>query len=125
VCQPGSVAEALGMLHTALDYLNSCDPASVPAVTQAGALRGLSAVEAKHTAARSAVLAAFTAQRGFEDDGQGSARGWLRWQAKVTRGAAAGAAGWAKRLAAFPAVRAALAAGGAVGVVGPSPLRLV
>ena len=77
MCQPdrpGTVADALGMLHTALDYLNGCDPASLPTSMQAGALRELAAAEAKHTAARSAVLSSFTAQRGFEDDGQGSAQ---------------------------------------------------
>src|SRR5690349_14906461 len=99
------------MVHTALDYLNTCDAASLPTVTQAGALRELSAAEAKHTAARSAVLSAFSAQRGHEDDGQGTARSWLRWQAKVTRAAAATASGWARRLSAYPAVRDALAAG--------------
>ena len=30
-------------------------------------------------------LAAFTAQDGYEDDGQGSARTWLRWQTRVTK----------------------------------------
>ena len=66
---------------------------------------------AKHTAARASVLAAFTAQGGFEADGQRCARAWLKWQTQVTGGAAAGAVGWAKRLAAHPAVRRALAAG--------------
>jgi hypothetical protein len=49
---------------------------------------------------------------GFQDDGHGSARTWLRWQTQVTGGAAAGAVGWVRRLAAHPAVRDALAAGG-------------
>ena len=37
-------------------------------------------------------------------------RGW-KWQTQVTKGAAAGAVGWMKRLAAHPAVRTALADG--------------
>src|SRR5438552_13441195 len=68
-------------------------------------------IQAKHTAARARVLAAFTAQDGYEDDGQGSARMWLRWQTRVTKAAAAGAVGWARRLAAHPVIARALAGG--------------
>jgi hypothetical protein len=85
--------------------------ASVPAVVQAQALRALERAEAKHTAARVRVLAAFTAQDGYENDGQGSARVWLRWQTRVTRAAAAGAVGWMRRLGAHPVIAAALAEG--------------
>jgi hypothetical protein len=85
--------------------------ASVPAAVQADCLRGLERVESLHTAARAGTLAAFMAGGGHEDDGQGSARAWLRWQTRITRGAAAGAVAWARRLAAHPAVGGALAAG--------------
>src|SRR5262249_11164385 len=54
---------------------------------------------------------AFTAQDGYECDGQGSARTWLRWQARVTRGASAARTAWARRLAAHPVVAQALADG--------------
>jgi len=54
---------------------------------------GLEQAEARHTAARSRVLAAFAAQGGCEDDGHGTARSWLKWQTRVTAGAAAGADG--------------------------------
>jgi hypothetical protein len=57
------------------------------------------------------VLGAFAGQGGFEDDGHGSARAWLKWQARVTAGAAAGAIGWARRLAAHPVIERALAGG--------------
>jgi hypothetical protein len=99
------------MLEWALDALNAADVTSAPAVVQAQALRVLERAEAKHTAARARVLAAFTAQDGYEDDGQGSARVWLRWQTRVTGAAAAGAVGWARRLGAHPVVAAALAEG--------------
>src|SRR5262249_8273991 len=98
-------------LEQALDALNAADVASVPASVQAQALLALERVEAKHTAARARVLAAFTAQDGYEDDGQGSARTWLRWQTRVTKAAAAGAVGWMRRLAAHRVVGAALAEG--------------
>jgi hypothetical protein len=57
------------------------------------------------------VLAAFAAHGGFEDDGHGTARTWLRWQTRITASAAAGAVGWARRLTAHPVVAGALAAG--------------
>jgi Domain of unknown function (DUF222)/HNH endonuclease len=104
-------AAALAMLESALDCLNGADMASLPAAAQAECLRVLERAGAKHTAARASVLAAFTAQSGFEEDGQRCARSWLKWQTQVTRGAAGGAVGWAKRLAAHPAMRRALAAG--------------
>ena len=109
--EPVSVSAAVAMLDRALDVLAAADAGSLPVVVQAEVLRALGRAEAKQVAARSRVLAAFTAQDGCEDDGQGSARMWLRWQTRVTKGAAAGAVGWARRLAAHPVIAAALAAG--------------
>lgn len=103
--------EALGQLERALNFLNDAAVADLPAQVRADALRALERAESKHTAARARVLAAFTAQDGYEDDGHGSARTWLMWQTRVTRGAAAGAVGWARRLAAHPVIGRALAAG--------------
>ena len=99
------------MAHAGLAYLATADMASLPAAAQAECLRGLERAESLHTAARAGVLAAFMSCGGCEDDGQGSARAWLRWQTRITSGAAAGAVGWARRLAAHPAVGEALAAG--------------
>jgi hypothetical protein len=109
--QPVSVTEALRMLGRALDHLNTADAASLPASVQAEALRALERAEAKGTAARARVLAAFAGQAAYEDDGHGSARTWLKWQTRVTSGAAAGAVGWVRRLAAHPVIGGALAAG--------------
>ena len=109
--QPLSVGAALVTLDRALDALNAADVASAPAAVQAQALRALERAEAKHTAARARVLAAFTAQDGYEDDGQGSARMWLGWQTRVTKAAAAGTVGWMRRLVAHPVIAAALAEG--------------
>ncbi len=108
---PSGVAEALAMLGRALDHLNAADVASLPASVQAEALRALGRAEAKHTAAQARVLGAFAAQGGFEDDGHGTARTWLKWQTRITTGAAAGAIGWARRLAAHPVIERALADG--------------
>jgi Domain of unknown function (DUF222)/HNH endonuclease len=108
---PASADEALAMTQAGLGWLARADAASLPTQTQAELLRGLERAEAAHTAARARVLGAFAAQQGFEDDGAGSPGSWLRWQARITRGAASGAVGWMRRLAAHPAVAAALAAG--------------
>ena len=107
---PTSVGQALVMLDRALDHLNAADVASLPSGVQAEALRALERAQAKHTSARGRVLAAFAAQGGFEDDGHGTARTWLKWQTQVTTSAAAGAVGWARRLAAHPVIGQALAA---------------
>jgi Domain of unknown function (DUF222) len=109
--EPAGVAAALAMLDRALDALNAADVGSLPAAAQAEALRALGRAEAKQTAARAQVLAAFTAQSSYEDDGHGSARVWLRWQTQITAGAAAGAVGWVRRLAGHPVIGRALAAG--------------
>ena len=109
--QPSSVTEALGMLDRALDHLNAADAVSLPAAVQAQVLRGLERAGAKHTAARARVLAGFAGQAAYEDDGHGSARTWLAWQTRVTKGAAAGAVGWVRRITDHPVIGEALAAG--------------
>jgi hypothetical protein len=109
---PSSAADAVAMTQAGLAFLASADATSWPAAAQADCLRALERAGAMHVAARARVLSAFAGQRGFEDDGQGSAGTWLRWQTRITRGAADGAVGWARRLAAHPAVADALAAGG-------------
>src|SRR5579859_1277537 len=93
---PAGVTEALAMVDRALDYLNAADMAGLPACVQAEALRSLGRAEAKYTAARASVLGAFAAQGGFEDDGQGTARTWLKWQTRVTIGAAARTVAWVR-----------------------------
>ena len=84
--EPASAGEALALVEAGLDYLNRTDAASLGAAAQAEILKGLERAEAKQTAARVNALAAFQAGRGFEDDGQYSARAWLIWQTRVTRG---------------------------------------
>ena len=121
---PVGLAEALALLDRALDHLNAADVASLPASVQAEALRALGRAEAKHTAARARVLGAFAVQGGFEDDGHGTARTWLKWQTRVTTGAAAGAVGWARRLAAHPAIASSPGRWGTVAVVGAADLRV-
>ena len=108
---PASAGQALAMVRAGLGYLAGCDAGSLGTAAQAAALIGLEAAEAQHTAARAKILAAFTAQRGYEADGYYGAASWLRARTRVTRGAAAAATGWARRLGEHPVIAAALAAG--------------
>src|SRR5215470_12540202 len=106
-----STGQALAALHGALTYLATTDATALTAAEQADCLRGLERAESVRIAARSSVLTAFGAGCGFADDGHGSERSWLRWQARITSPAAGAAVAWARRLAAHPAVRDELARG--------------
>jgi hypothetical protein len=108
---PASAEQAVAMVTAGLGWLATTDTASLPTAVQAECLRGLERAAAIHTAARSRALAAFHAQRGYEDDGLGSARTWLTSQMQITGNAACGALGWMRRLAAHPSVADALAGG--------------
>ena len=108
---PASTGEALAMVRAGLGYLADCDAGSLGTAAQAEALIGLERAEAQHTAARAKILAAFTAQQGYEADGYYGPASWLRAITKVTKGAAAAAAGWARRLDGHPVIAAALAQG--------------
>jgi hypothetical protein len=109
--EPRSVTEAARIAADALAWLARADVASAPAAVQAGCLRQLERAASVHTAARAAVLSAFDAVAGYEDDGQGSPRTWLRWQTQVTGAAASASVGWMRRLRSHPAVADALADG--------------
>jgi hypothetical protein len=109
---PSSAGEALAMVLNGLKWLAQAELASVPAAAQADALRGLEDAESLLTAARAALLSAFDRGRGFESDGHGTARSWLRWQSRVSNGAASGSVGWMRRLRSHRLVADALAAAG-------------
>jgi hypothetical protein len=108
---PSSAAEALAAVRGGLAYLAAADVADWPAEALAGSLRALAESEAAQVAAQSRILAAFSAQGGFEADGQPTVRTWLRWQTQITNGASHGAAAWMKRLAVHPRVAAAMGGG--------------
>jgi uncharacterized protein DUF222/HNH endonuclease len=107
---PSSAAQALSMVRAGLGFLATCEAPALATATQAGVLVDLERAEARLTAARAAVLSAFCAGRGYEADGQFGPKPWLRAFTRTTRGAAAGAMAWVRRLEAHPAVASALAA---------------
>jgi len=106
---PATVGEALSAISAGLSRINSVDAATLTTAEQADCLRALEQATAMHTAARARVLAAFHADGRCEGDGHGSTRTWLKWQTRITGGAAAGAIGWMRRLSAHPGVGDALA----------------
>jgi len=108
---PASAREALDMVRAGLGYLAAADATRLAAATQAECLRELEQADAVATAARAAVLAAFTAGQGYVGDAEYSAVSWLMHRTGITRGAAVGHAAWTGRTRTHPRVLAALAAG--------------
>ena len=106
-----SAADAAGLLDAALDHLAATDWASLGTQAHGEMLARLQRAQSKLTAVNAAVLAAFTAQGGYEPDGHRSARAWLIGKTGISRGAAGGAVGWQKRLGRHERIAAAMAAG--------------
>jgi hypothetical protein len=74
-------------------------------------LARLQRAQARLTAVNAAVLAAFTAQSGYEPDGHRSARAWLINRTGISKGAAGAAVGWHKRLARHGRIAQGMTAG--------------
>jgi hypothetical protein len=106
------VAEALAMIRTGLSFLAQCEAPALPVALQAEVLTSLEGTEARLTAVRARMLTAFCATHGYEADGQFGPKPWLRAFTRITRGAAAGAMAWMRRLQDHPLVAAALASEG-------------
>ncbi len=107
-----SSGEALTALAAGLSWLATADMVILTTDEHADCLRALECAESQLTAARAAVLSAFDTASGYEADAARASRSWLRWQTRVTGGAATAAVGWMRRLRAHPAVASALAEGG-------------
>ena len=99
------------MVRAGLGYLAAADATAMPAETQAQCLQMLEQAHSMCTAARTSVLAAFTAGQGYCADADYSPRAWLINRTRITRGAAVGYTAWVRRAAAHPEVAAVLAAG--------------
>src|SRR5690242_55204 len=106
-----SAGEALDVAFAALGYLAGTDAAGMAAEEQAGCLQRLERVTSVVAAARSSVLGAFTAGKGYSADADYSPRAWLIHKSGITRAAAVSYTAWARRAVAHPEVFAVLAAG--------------
>jgi Domain of unknown function (DUF222) len=78
---------------------------------QAECLHGLEQADAISTAVRARILVAFTAGQGYSEDADYSPTSWLIHRTRITKGAARGHLGWARRAVTHPQVVAALAEG--------------
>ncbi|HEY2080109.1 MAG TPA: DUF222 domain-containing protein [Streptosporangiaceae bacterium] len=106
-----SSGHALSALDAGLSWLATADMVELTTDEQAGCLRALERAESQLTAARAAILSAFDTASGYETDAARGSRSWLRWQTRVTGGAATAAVGWMRRMRAHPAVARVLAQG--------------
>ena len=91
------------MVLAGLRYLAAADPTALAAQAQAECLQTLEQADAMTTAARARILAAFTAGQGYADDADYSPTSWLIHRTSVTKGAARGHLGWARRVIGAPA----------------------
>ena len=107
-----SPADAASMLDGSLDHLAAVDWASLGTAAHGEMLARLQQAQAKLTAVNAAVLAAFTAQCGYEPDGHKSARAWLINKTGISKGAAGNSVGWQKRLARHRRIGETMTAGG-------------
>ena len=89
-----SASEALDMVRSGLRFLAGADAAELTAEEQAEVLRGLERAHSVATAARTSVLGAFTAGKGYAADADYSARAWLMHQTGITRGASVFHTAW-------------------------------
>ena len=108
---PASDVEAMDMYRTGLSYLAATDPTAMAAQTQAEFLQAFEQGDAMSTAARAQILVAFTASQGYSADADYSPTSWLIHRTRVTKGAARGHLGWARRAVTHPNVLKALAEG--------------
>ncbi|HEU5390150.1 MAG TPA: DUF222 domain-containing protein [Streptosporangiaceae bacterium] len=106
-----SASEAMDMVYAGLRFLADADATEMAAEEQAGCLRRLERTASVVAAARSSVLGAFTAGKGYSADADYSPRAWLIHKTGITRAAAVSYTAWARRAAAHPEVFAVLAAG--------------
>ena len=108
---PASASEAMDMVHAGLGYLAAADATAMAAETQARCLQMLERANSAGTAARAAILAAFTSGQGYSADADYSPRAWLINRTRVTKGAAVAYTAWVRRAAAHPLIAQALAEG--------------
>jgi Domain of unknown function (DUF222) len=101
----------MDMVLAGLGYLAAADPSAMAARAQAECLQFFEQANAKSTAARARILAAFTAGQRYCEDADYSPTAWLIHRTKVTKGAARGHLGWARRAAEHLQVVEALAEG--------------
>ena len=80
---PSSTREALEMIRTGYGFLAAADPSAMATAAQASCMLALEQADAIGTAARAGILGAFTAARGYGEDGDYSPTSWLMHQTRI------------------------------------------
>src|SRR6266705_1028693 len=99
-----SASEAMDMVRAGLRFLAAADATELTAEEQAECLRGLEQANSVATAARTSVLGAFTAGKGYSADADYSPRAWLMHQTAITQGQSGAHTAWVKRAARHPEI---------------------
>src|SRR6202167_4127487 len=107
-----SVEEALETLTSAMRYVINADATQMSTELQAQCLQTFERLDAAVIVARSRVLGAFTAAKGYCEDGDYSPTSWPIHKTRVTKAVAVRHIGWTRRLAGHPVIAAAMAADG-------------
>src|SRR5579863_3381970 len=105
----GSVRDALRMVRSAADYLNSPEAGELDAAAIGEALLVLGEVQSKLAAAHATFLRRFDAADAHDADGYGSSSAWLAALAKMTKKDAKAAVRQMRTLGERPHLAAALA----------------
>jgi hypothetical protein len=105
-----SVSEAMEMVRAGLAFVAAADAAELTTGEQAECLRQMEQANSVLTAARTSVLGAFGAGKGYAADADYSLRAWLMHKTGITKGAAVACTAWVKRAARHPEMFAAMAA---------------
>ena len=111
---PADAAEAMDMVLTGLGFMAATDPTAFAAEAQAQCLHALEQADSVSTAVRAWFLGAFTAGQRYAEDADYSPMARPIHRTRVTKGAARGHLGWARRAVAHPQVALALAEGTAL-----------
>jgi hypothetical protein len=105
-----SVSEAMEMVQAGLAFVAAADATELTTEEQAECLRSMERASSVATAARTSVLGAFGAARGYAADADYSLRAWLMHKTGITKGAAVAYTAWVRRAARHPETFAAMAA---------------
>jgi Domain of unknown function (DUF222) len=108
---PQTIAEALRMARSAVDYLNAPDAAGLDGAASGEALIALGEIQTKLAAAHAEFLRRFDAADAHDADGYGTASAWLAAKTRISRKDARAAVRDMRRLGERPLLRDALAAG--------------
>src|ERR1700677_1094816 len=107
----GSVAEAMGMLTSTMDYLTGVDFPGLADAEIADALRILERADAVEAVVRGKLVKMFGLSGGPSADAHQSTGAWLKWETGITSAQAKTYSSWARRVDEHPVIIEAMLAG--------------